>query len=240
VATYRFKAWLRYENARGGNIYVGMNPLKPEARGRTKRDIAAVRHLYLDLDANGTEALAAILADRTLPRPNYVLHTSIGKHQVVWNVEGFEAEQAEHLQRAMALVYGADRAATDVTRVLRIPGFNNRKYDPPYRVTAWKHADAIYIPRDFHVDLRSELSPVTQPLGEQHAVRINRTSQSERDWAETLRRLEQHESPADVQEWLMQKRRDKPYPNFYASLTVRKAIAELERRRTAKLSMEFS
>src|SRR5437762_11799448 len=38
LAGPRFQAWLRFENARGGNVYLSMNPLKPDARGRTKRD----------------------------------------------------------------------------------------------------------------------------------------------------------------------------------------------------------
>src|SRR5207245_9879916 len=33
-----FQSWLREQNQRGYNVYVGMNALKPEARGRTKED----------------------------------------------------------------------------------------------------------------------------------------------------------------------------------------------------------
>ena len=39
-----------------------MNTLKPEARTRTKEDIHAIRHLYLDLDHDGPSALAKIRA----------------------------------------------------------------------------------------------------------------------------------------------------------------------------------
>ncbi len=94
-----------------------------DARGRTKNDIAVVRHLYLDLDRNGLQSLKAIRDDARLPSPSYILNTSEGKYQVIWKVIGHDMERAEKLQRAMALEHGADRAATDVTRVLRIPGF---------------------------------------------------------------------------------------------------------------------
>src|SRR6266542_4521015 len=108
LAGPRFQAWLRFENAaHGGDVYLSMNPLKPDARGRTKQDIAMVRHVYLDLDHNGDHALAAILDDRRLPKPSYVLNTSLGKHQVIWKVAGFTAEKAEGLQRAMARAHGA-------------------------------------------------------------------------------------------------------------------------------------
>ncbi len=37
-------------NDTGYDIYISMNPVKADARGRTKTDIAAIRHIYLDLD----------------------------------------------------------------------------------------------------------------------------------------------------------------------------------------------
>jgi hypothetical protein len=56
-----FEEWLRYKNDKElYDIYVGMNALKPGARTRTKEDIHAVRHLYLDLDHDGPAALARI------------------------------------------------------------------------------------------------------------------------------------------------------------------------------------
>src|SRR5712664_2254980 len=48
-----FQAWLRYKNASGADIYVGMNPLRQDASTRTKEDIASIRHVYLDLDHGG-------------------------------------------------------------------------------------------------------------------------------------------------------------------------------------------
>jgi hypothetical protein len=236
LAGPRFQAWLRFENARGGNIYVSMNSLKPEAQGRTKQDIAAIRHVYLDLDQGGFLALSKILADSCLPKPSYLLNTSIGKYQVVWKVDGFGMTEAERLQRAMAVKHNADRAATDVTRVLRIPGLYNQKYDPPFQVTAVKLSDQIYYPSDFRIERDLELVPPPQTT-RSHTGRV---SQSERDWAETLRRLDQGESPAAVQAWLEERRQDKPNPGYYAALTIRKALAERESRRTADTAFDFS
>jgi RepB DNA-primase N-terminal domain len=241
LAGSRFQAWLRFENARGGNVYLSMNPLKPDARGRTKQDIATVRHVYLDLDHNGPVALAAILSDSQLPKPSYVFDTSPGKHQVVWKVDGFTAENAERLQRAMAIVHGADRAATDITRVLRIPGLFNRKYDPPFQVTAEKLSSSIYSPKDFRIQPQTDWLPeirtrIPQSRAQQGQRQI---SQSERDWAETLARLEHGENPATVQAWLQHKRQDKYNPVYYAALTVSKAVAELERRRAPPLAVDL-
>jgi hypothetical protein len=238
LAGPRYQGWLRFENVRGGNIYLSMNPLKPDAHGRTKQDVAVVRHVYLDLDRNGPEALSRILNDPELPRPSYVLNTSIGKFQVVWKVAGFGLAEAERLQKAMACKHNADRAATDVTRVLRIPGLYNRKYDPPYQVTAEKLSDLICYPSDFRIEPHLEAFPGTQTAASR--IRTGPVSQSERDWAETLCRLEQGENPAAVQAWLEQKRQDKPDPAFYAALTVRKALAERESRLTTSISFDLS
>ena len=238
----RYQAWLRFENARGGDIYISMNPLKADARGRTKNDIAVVRHLYLDLDRNGLQSLKAIRDDARLPSPSYILNTSEGKYQVIWKVIGHDMERAEKLQRAMALDHGADRAATDVTRVLRIPGFLNRKYEPPYPVTAEKVSFMTYILSDFRIQHQAGIQAEPQTAVQRLLARRSPglASQSERDWAETLQRLEQGEQPATVQAWLEQKRQDKHDPAYYAALTVRKAIAERENRRTASFAVDLS
>ena len=219
-----------------------MNSLKPNARGRTKNDIAMVRHLYLDIDRNGIRALRAIQNDSRLPDPSYVLNTSEGKYQVVWKAVGNDIEKAEKLQRAMALEHGADRAATDVTRVLRIPGFYNRKYEHPYKVTAEKLSLVTYVLSDFRIQPHTQVHIKAQPSDRKLDVRRNHgpVSQSERDWAETLRRLDQGENPAAIQNWLEQKRQDKHNPAYYAALTVRKALAEHESRRSADLSIDLS
>ena len=242
LAGFRFQAWLRFENARGGDIYVSMNPLKPDAQGRTKEDIATLRHLYLDLDLDGARSLEAIRNDPRLPGPSYLLNTSEGKYQVIWKIIGREAERAERLQRTMAVEYGADRAATDVTRVLRIPGFYNKKYEPPYQVTAEKLSSLTYTLTDFRIESQPELHSGTDLA---HPLRRNQRSsgpatQSERDWAETLQRLERGESPAAVRAWLEQKRQDKHDPSYYAALTVRKALSEMENRRSTSFAVDLS
>src|SRR5258706_10282293 len=114
-----FQHWLRFKNQKQlADIYVGMNPLKQEARARTKEDIHSIRHLYLDLDHEAQHSLAAIEQSNLVPQPNVVIETSPAKFQLVWRVEGFPMEQAEAVLRAMARKFGGDPAATDSTRVL--------------------------------------------------------------------------------------------------------------------------
>ena len=159
AASPEFQAWLRYKNANGADIYVGMNPLKQDASTRTKDDIETIRHLYLDLDHGGSAALEAIKNSDLVPQPNYVLNTSPDKFQVVWKVEGITPEEAEALQHGMVREFGGDPAATDSTRVLRLPGFANKKYDQDFYVQARVESTQTYHLRDFKVPIDSQDAP---------------------------------------------------------------------------------
>ena len=93
-----------------------MNPLRQDASTRTKEDIDSIRHVYLDLDRGGPEALESVENSSVVPKPNYALTSSPGKFQVVWKVEGLSLEGAEALLHATAHEFGGDPAATDATR----------------------------------------------------------------------------------------------------------------------------
>src|SRR5580658_6170891 len=159
AASPEFQAWLRYKNANGADIYVGMNPLKQDASTRTKGDIETIRHVYVDLDHGGSPALEEIKNSDLVPQPNYVLNTSPEKFQVVWKIEGITLEEAEALQRAMVREFGGDPAATDSTRVLRLPGFANKKYDHNFYVEARFESTEKYHLRDFKVPIDSQEAP---------------------------------------------------------------------------------
>ena len=225
-----FERWLHYKNDKElYDIYVGMNTLKPGARTRTKEDIHAARHLYLDLDHDGPAALRRIRESNLVPPPNYTINTSPGKYQVVWKVEGISPEQAETLLRGMARAFGGDPAATDSTRVLRLPGFKNRKYDSAFLVTAEKHTERVYHLPDFPLGtepIDSEFRPrrqaSTSRLSEPRPL-----TQSELDWAYAKRALSRGDDPQEIVRRIADYRADdKPDPVYYARLTVSKAQAE--------------
>jgi hypothetical protein len=50
IAEGNFQTWLATQNARGSDVFIGMNPLRDGAHSRTKNDINDIRHVYLDLD----------------------------------------------------------------------------------------------------------------------------------------------------------------------------------------------
>jgi hypothetical protein len=236
IAAVDFQRWLRFENVHGGNVYMSVNALRPEATGRTRSDVGAIRHVYLDMDSNGEKVLDAILRDSHVPQPSYVSNTSPGKFQTVWKVQGFTLEQAEALQRSMAATFGADRNVVDVARVLRLPGFYNKKYEQPHQVTAERLSTEVFGPSDFQLPTPDFDQPVMRRVA--NTRRSGSLSQSEHDWAETMRRLSRGEDPEAVRAWLESRRPDKSQP-YYADLTVRKACAELDRRRGAQAELEI-
>jgi hypothetical protein len=230
IAEPDYQAWLRSQNARQYEIYISMNALHDWARGRTKNEIAAIRHVYLDLDENGGAALYRLSNREDVPEPNQIINTSPGKWQVIWRVDDFEKKEAEALQKGLAREIGADPAATDCARVLRLPGFYNHKYGRPYPITVaprFPVPGLIYRPKDFpkfpQVEREYRISqgaPVVRRPGE--------LSQSERDWAYAKRALSRGEPVASIIVAIAEHRRnEKPNPEYYATLTVRKAAAAL-------------
>ncbi|MGH9440562.1 MAG: DNA-primase RepB domain-containing protein, partial [Terriglobia bacterium] len=184
IASAAYQAWLRGENARGSDIYISQNSLQETAKGRTKADIAAIRHVYLDLDDDGPKALTAIESSSNVPTPSYVINSSPGKYQVIWKVEGMNQDQAEALQRVMVKEFGADPAATDSARVLRLPGFFNKKYEQPFRVVAKARSSQTYHLADFTLahDQTQTIQPVSQTNGAPRAAGQSHRTPSEHDW----------------------------------------------------------
>src|ERR1700687_3711161 len=159
ASSAEFQAWLRYKNASGADIYIGMNALQHHASTRTKEDIEKISHVYLDIDHGATASLEALENSDLVPRPNYVLNTSPEKYQVVWKVEGMSTEEAEALNQAMVREFDGDPAATDSTRVLRLPGFANKKYEADFYVQARTESTQTYHLRDFKLRIDSHGAP---------------------------------------------------------------------------------
>ncbi|MDX2180998.1 MAG: DNA-primase RepB domain-containing protein [Bryobacteraceae bacterium] len=214
-----FQVWLRSQNAQRFEVYFSPNVLRLDARGRTKGDIAEIRHVYLDFDEEGAKRVSD-LASHSVPEPNFVV-TSPDRYQVFWTVTGFEKEQAGSLMRHLSRETGADIAATDCSRVMRLPGFHNHKYGSPHYVRVEHHNDTIYTPDRFpepfaeECTARSVIAPRVSP---------GAFSQSERDFAYALRALRCGDDPSDIAKFRIGEKSD---PTAYADRTVRKAAESL-------------
>jgi hypothetical protein len=230
IASPKFQTWLANQSASGYDVFMGMNPIKDGAHNRTKADIKDIRHVYLDLDRKGDEALEAIHNSNEVPAPNFVLDTSPGKHQVVWKVSGFSQDDAESLLHSLANKFGGDLAATDSTRVLRLPGFANHKLPEEFIVQARQETDAVYSLRDFTIDEDSPETPrhFSEAQERRRAVPSDHKSQSEQDWAYAKRALARGDAAEVVIQRIADYRaEDKPDPIYYARHTVTKAQEQL-------------
>lgn len=235
ISSPQFQSWLAGQNVAGSDIFVGMNPIKDGAYSRTKHNIKDIRHVYLDLDRNGDKSLEDIRASIDIPAPNFVLDTSPGKHQVVWKVADVNQDQAESLLHSLANQFDADLAATDTTRVLRLPGFGNRKLRDEFVVRARHETNAVYTLRDFAIHDDS----LEQSRHGSYGKRSNRTmppdhkSQSEEDWAFAKRALARGDDPDEVIRRIADFRADDKHdPEYYARHTVAKAQADLQNRQS--------
>jgi hypothetical protein len=203
-----------------------MNPLRANSFARTKESIREIRHVYLDLDEEAAASLRAIRTDGSTPMPNFVLDTSPDKNQVVWRVDGLDRAEAERLLRSLADQFGGDTAATDISRVLRLPGFANRKYQEAFVVRAVQETDAIYHAHDFAIHNESLEAPRRLSDGREPPRRVpaGHKSQSEADWAYAKRALARGDDPNQIIQRIADYRADdKADPLYYATHTVQKA-----------------
>src|SRR5208337_4962343 len=160
----------------------------------------------------------------------YVLNTSPDKFQVVWKVEGMAMEEAEALNQAMVREFDGDPAATDSTRVLRLPGFANKKYEADFYVRARVESVQTYNIRDFKLQIDSQDAPRHQheEVARKQSAPSSTLSQSEHDWAYAKRALARGDDPEEVIRRITDYRsHDKDDPNYYARHTVMKAQIDL-------------
>jgi RepB DNA-primase from phage plasmid len=226
VLAARTLGWLAHKDSTGANIYAAANPLRSGSRKRTKENIAAVRHLYIDIDTDGEARIAVLRASDAVPTPNAVLSTSSNKYQILWRVEGFDFERQESTLKLLAIVFGGDPACTDCNCVLRLPGFLNCKYDPAYPITVEYPSDSTWTPSDFRLDI-----PAPDAMLSARAIparkHLGKHTNSEHDWAWVLHELASGEDAAKLTRKLAFRRSDKPNPLYYAQRTVDVASAWL-------------
>jgi hypothetical protein len=218
AASAGFQAWLHQANENGTNIYLGQNPLRAGAKGRTKADIARVKHVYLDIDANFQLTLEAVRSARLTP--NYAVRTSPDKGQLIWRVEGFDATQAEITMKTLVRMFHGDPAATDISRILRIPGFRNWKYSDGPLVTVECLDERIFHPQDFPCGGGLESMVGAEPRTHTSGGEKRRGDRSVKDFAYACRHLKLGESPDDIAARIAAYRPDKCDPADYGERTV--------------------
>ncbi len=112
-------------NERGAGIFVARNQC---AGNRSEKNVIRVRGVHADMDDVSEEQLTDLMTE--LP-PSIVVESSAGRYQLYWQLaEGqtLSKEEAKAINQCLSKEYGADPAAVDVSRLLRLPGFKHMKY----------------------------------------------------------------------------------------------------------------
>ena len=111
-------------NAEGAAIYVAVNEF---AGQRKTANLKRVRGVHADLDGVTEEQLQALR--EKLP-PTIVVQSSVGTKQhwywLLADGDELDADTARAINQGLVDL-GADKAAVDVTRLLRLPGFRHMK-----------------------------------------------------------------------------------------------------------------
>ncbi len=112
-------------NEAGAAVYVAVNQCKGH---RSKDNVTRVRGVHADFDGVAAEVLSAI---RLRLKPTIEVQSSgPGNCHFYWLLdqgEEMSSEWAESINRGLVEL-GADRAAIDVSRLLRLPGFRHMKH----------------------------------------------------------------------------------------------------------------
>ncbi|OYU74798.1 MAG: hypothetical protein CFE32_16595 [Alphaproteobacteria bacterium PA3] len=112
-------------NAAGAAVYVAVNQC---AGNRSKDNVTRIRGVHADFDGVPPCTLEAV---RERLEPTIEVQSSTpDRCHFYWLLEEGEemsAGIAEQINRGLVEL-GADRAATDVSRLLRLPGFRHMKY----------------------------------------------------------------------------------------------------------------
>lgn len=133
------KRFLQYVSKRGAGIYFTVN--QTDGAGRKTENITRIRAYMIDCDGLSTPAAKHAAIERlyaTGLKPSAIVETKNGLHAYWYSTgeERIDPHEYRRVNRRLAHHYGADINATDITRVLRVPGFPHQK-DPrnPFMVT---------------------------------------------------------------------------------------------------------
>jgi hypothetical protein len=112
-------------NERGAGIFVARNQCSGQ---RCEKNITRIRGVHADLDKVSEEQLNAVM---DVLQPSIVVRSSPGRYQLYWQLaegEILSKEETKAINQCLAREHGADPAAVDASRLLRLPGFKHMKY----------------------------------------------------------------------------------------------------------------
>ena len=113
-------------NNQGAGIFTTVNRCVGR---RSKDNVTKLRAVHADVDAATDHQRRTLL--ESIPPSIIVTSSEPTKLHLYWllnEAATYEKDAVSRLNRVLAYDYGADKAATDITRILRLPGFKHMKY----------------------------------------------------------------------------------------------------------------
>jgi DNA primase RepB-like protein/primase-like protein len=101
----------------GAGIFITVN--KTDGKGRQLDNITDIRAVWREDDEGSLVELPI--------QPHIKVESSADKHHEYILVNGLSFQQHQQVQKRLAENFGSDKNATDITRVLRLPGFPHQK-----------------------------------------------------------------------------------------------------------------
>ena len=111
--------------SQGAGAYIQINA----GSDRGAKNITAIRAVFLDLDGAPLQPIKDAVKAGTLAKPHIIVESSPGRYHVYWRCSDATLQNFAYIQRTLAQRFDGDTAVFDLSRVLRLPGSLNYKYN---------------------------------------------------------------------------------------------------------------
>ncbi len=172
---------LKRINEQGAGIFTTVNRCIGQ---RSNDNVTNIRAVHADVDT-ATDQQRRVLTE-SLPPSIIVTSSDRTKLHLYWLLNEAAAKEGEavsQLNRLLAYDYGADKAATDIARILRTPGFKHMKYR---HLGQTPIVTAAYNNRIYSLAEVQAAFPPTQPIPTQYQTRQGSTDDLSKVEAEVV------------------------------------------------------
>lgn len=125
---FTYEELLKFEPPMEHNVYVGLFDRYNTKSGKIE-NCFKTKCLWADFDDMTLDEIRYRIEMSKLPTPSMIVGSGNGYH-VYWILNKVVGHEIKPLLQAMVKRLGADDRATDIARVLRVPGTNNVKETP--------------------------------------------------------------------------------------------------------------
>lgn len=165
--------WLKRKNQDGHGVHYTVN--QTDGQGRKASNITGIRAYFCDVDGIPAPEIKSEVISTALMHdvgPSAIVETKNGVH-MLWYVHNapVDPEHYTHTVEGIIQYWRGDNAAKNISRTLRLPGYNHQK-DPqdPFEVwVVYEDANLFYSPADIRAAFppppKTRRAPVTPVTG---------------------------------------------------------------------------